>query len=198
MPLSTPKPSPGPFSDPSKAQRGGEAEGVFLRFLRNLQATALPSEALPQPYRDLLAHERDMTSTLTRHHGERMALRVLELEISANRLERRVHLLAAETRRVVEVGAIRIQLSLFPPQAHQQIREGLCPLGAVLAEHRIPYLSQPQGFFRVESVTNLGLASGLPASRQGAPPEPLAFGRHNILLSPTGELLAEVLELLPT
>ena len=48
------------------------------RSRRRFRATFVPADSIPQPQHDLLVHFSDMTSTLTRYHGEPVTLKVLQ------------------------------------------------------------------------------------------------------------------------
>src|SRR5438309_1401373 len=53
-------------------------------------AAQLKGEEVPEPYRQLLVHDRDMTPTLEAFHGDRIHLRVLERRIEEHALWRQV------------------------------------------------------------------------------------------------------------
>ena len=55
---------------------------------------SVDSDALPEPYRSLLVHERDMTSTLGQFHGDDIGLEVLHRHNDADAFYREVLLLA--------------------------------------------------------------------------------------------------------
>lgn len=154
------------------------------------QARPVDAAAMPEPYRGLLVHERDMTSTLESHHAESIELAVLERRRQGDLLYREVVLVGAWSRRPVEFGAIRIDLAPFQPAARDQILAGKKPLGAILADHQVPYLSRPQLYFTLRSDALIDRALGL------AGPATL-YGRRNVLTGPAGRLLAEVVEILP-
>jgi chorismate-pyruvate lyase len=166
-----------------------------LDFLHGLAGLPLPriarvdGDALPEPCRQLLVHDRDMTPTLSAFHGQEIDLRVLSHRIEGEVLFREVVLLAGATP--VEFGAIAIHLSEFPPEPREAILEGKVPLGTILARHAVAHVSCPQAFVRVEPNVFLGEALGL-----GALPETL-FGRRNILATPEGVVIADILEILP-
>lgn len=149
----------------------------------------VPAEALPEPYRSLLVHDDDMTSTLAAFHGEPIDLRVLAREEVGGTLRRRVTLVARESGTVVEVGAIEIALDAFAAAARAAIRAGTSPLGSILVAHAVPFVSRPHGFFRV--------AAAALAAEAAIDPSGAAWGRRNRLSTPRGELLAEVVEILP-
>ncbi len=151
----------------------------------------MEGEALPSPYRQLLFHDQDMTSTLSRHHGETIQLRVLEKIQGRDSLERRVVLVGAGSGRPVEYGAIRIELAPFPKAAQRAILDCQHPLGTILADFEILYSSHPQSFFRLTSTPEMERALNLPESNL------TLYGRRNRLLDHLGKTLAVVVEILP-
>ena len=151
----------------------------------------LDGEEMPQPYRRLLVHDRDMTPTLEAAFGRTIHLRVMQQWVSGNLLTRQVLLELDQEGIPVVFGAIRIHLDAFPLPAREEILQGRRPLGAILHHHRLAHQSRPRAFIRVE-------ADG-PISRalRGPPPGSVLYGRLNLLRSLQKETLAEILEILP-
>lgn len=145
---------------------------------------------VPEPYRHLLVHDRDMTPTLEAFHGERIHLRLLGRRVEAGALWREVVLTLDQSRRPVEFGAIVIYCDRFPPAAREAILAGHTPLGTILADHRIEHDSAPLAFLRVETDALIGAAL---ATEAGAG----LYGRRNVLSTPDGSILADILEILP-
>jgi len=147
--------------------------------------------ALPEPYRSLLVHERDMTSTLAQFHGSTIGLRVLHRHNGGDAYYREVLLLAKRSGRPVEYGAIKIHLGQFPGPARDAIIEASAPLGQLLHDHGIGHLSRPGGFLRIECDDHIGGLFGLDD-------RPVLYGRRNTLYDGTGgHRLAEIVEILP-
>ena len=147
-------------------------------------------EQMPEPYRSLLVHDSDMTSTLERHHGERLALRPLDWLRRGDDLLRQVVLVGKKSGRPRELGAIRIDLATFADEPRRLILEGERPLGAILGDFEIPYSSAPRLFFHVESDPRMAKHFDLDRPHR-------LYGRQNVLASPAGRPLAEVVEILP-
>lgn len=145
---------------------------------------------MPEPYRSLLVHDRDMTSTLAEYHGEDLVLRVDRRELDEPWLFRKVALLGERSRRPVEFGAIRIDLSGFGDRHRSQIEDGIRPLGALLLDGAGPFLSAPTGFFHIRTTREIEAALDLSGPAR-------LWGRRNLLTRPDGRLLAEVVEILP-
>lgn len=157
------------------------------RPLAQLEAGQQP---MPEPYRSLLVHDTDMTSTLERFHGEPLHLRLLRRHRQEGSLFRQVVLQGQRTAKAVEFGAIRIDLTAFDDVPRQRILDAKQPLGSILAEFAVPYQSRPRLFFHVESNPHMEGVLGFtgPAT---------LYGRQNVLSRPDGVPLAEVVEILP-
>ena len=166
------------------------AEAYSRRGLRLPAIERVEGALIPQPYRDLLVHERDMTSTLEAFHGEPVHLRVVSRDTASGILFREVVLVSAESAKPVEFGAIRIRLDGFGTSAQELILEGLVPLGTILKRENVAHRSDPQRYFRVEP--DQVVAEALELERR----DPL-YGRHNLISSEDGRVLAEMLEILP-
>lgn len=152
-------------------------------------------DGMPEPYRSLLVHDQDMTSTLEKHHGERLELCRLETRHQEDRgvgsaLWRHVLLVGNRSGQIREAGAIRIDLRHFDTAARWEVLEGQKPLGAILADHRIDYVSRPRLFFGFDANTQTDRLLGLQAGGR------TLYGRQNVLSAPRG-VLAEVVEILP-
>jgi chorismate-pyruvate lyase len=154
------------------------------------QVADVAEDEVPEPYQQLLVHARDMTPTLEAFHGERIHLRLLERRLEGESLWRQVVLTLNGSARPVEFGAIVIYAHRFPPAAREAILGCRRPLGTILADYRVEHRSCPRAFLRVapDSLINEALSiSG----------EQALYGRRNVLLTPDGEALAEILEILP-
>lgn len=178
-----------------------EGGGLDLLFPLNLlhaadgvplpQVERVDGDAVPEPYRQLLVHERDMTPTLARFHDDAIGLRVTVRESDGETLLREVVLTRARDSRPVEFGAILIHLGRFDAPARADIVAGRIPLGTILAAHRVAHLSCPQAFVRVRSCPLIDDRLELPRGPH------VLYGRRNLLATPGREPLAEILEILP-
>ena len=81
------------------------------------QVKAIDPDDIPLPYRSLLVHRTDMTLTLERHFGGRVALRPLATFLHGPWYFRRVLLAQEYTGRPVEMGAIRIRVPALSRRA---------------------------------------------------------------------------------
>jgi chorismate-pyruvate lyase len=146
--------------------------------------------SIPEPYRSLLVHERDMTSTLENFHQAGLHLRLVSRQQREDEYFREVVLVLDETEAPVEFGAIRITLARFPAAARAAILEERFPLGHILKEFSINYLSRPKSFVRLASDKFISRLLNLPGVH-------FLYGRRNSLLNSAGQSLAEIVEILP-
>jgi chorismate-pyruvate lyase len=104
---------------------------------------------IPLPYRSLLVHTSDMTLTLERHFGGRVALRPLATFASGPWYFRRVLLAQEYSGRPVEMGAIRIKVGAFADRIRRQVLRNEIPLGRLLRDGGVNYESRPKAFLAV-------------------------------------------------
>ena len=69
---------------------------------------------VPEPYRTLLVHRADMTSTLENFYKDKLRVELLRCHTRGQEYFRAVALRLEESGRRVEFGAIKIMLDLFP------------------------------------------------------------------------------------
>ena len=151
--------------------------------------------ALPEPYRSLLVHDDDMTSTLERFHG-----RALRIHVHSRRREpapdgrdlysRELVLLAEGMEQPIEFGAIQIRLDLVPPAVREEILAEQRPLGGILNAAGVIYSSHPVGFLRFASDAFINQMLKLSGAN-------ILYGRRNTLFDARGEPFAEIVEILP-
>ena len=170
------------------------AFALFMRESCRLPLNAfrpLPGAQLPDLPRRLLDHRRDMTSTLADFHGSPLRVDVRQVGLSEDFYLREVFLRTTATDRVVEYGVLALALAQFIPAQRAVLTAGLTPLGNLLHEFKIPFVSAPLGFFSAAVAQLPPIPSASPAATE-------CFGRFNCLAKPTGEPLAWILEILPS
>ena len=145
---------------------------------------------MPEPYRSLLVHNRDMTPTLERAHDQSIQLRVLRRALTGDLLTRQVVLVAEGGQVPVAFGAIKIHLEHFPDAARPLVLGGKQPLGAILRSQGIAHAGRPDVYLQVDADALIHDALGL------AEPATL-YGRRNALIDAGGRTLAQVIEILP-
>jgi chorismate-pyruvate lyase len=153
-------------------------------------ATRIDGRAMPEPYRRLLVHDRDMTPTMEAAYDRKMNLRVLKYALDEEVFSRQIVLIPEGGESPVVFGAIKIYLDEFPTAAREQVLERKLPLGTILETQGIKHFSKPDGFFEVEADDVMNRALGLTGASR-------LYGRRNVLGNATGRKLAQVLEILP-
>ena len=110
---------------------------------------------IPQPYQSLLVHDTDMTLTLERHFGDRIALRPLSTFTSGRSYFRRVLLVQEYSGRPVEMGAIRMRLDVFNQRLRSKILRNEIPLGRLLRDGKFQYQSRVKSYLSVTPNTEM-------------------------------------------
>jgi chorismate-pyruvate lyase len=151
----------------------------------------IPGEEMPEPYRQLLVHQKDMTPTLEAYHGDPIHLRVRKWRLDENQAYWREVVLTLNGKGLpVEFGAIVIYTQHFPAPAREAILEGYRPLGTLLREYQVEHRSRPRAFIRVEADAEIRKALGMSEPRS-------LYGRRNVMMGAGGTVLADILEILP-
>lgn len=163
----------------------------YFRQGRPLPAfTVIAADAMPEPYRPLLVHDRDMTRTLEQFHGGQIHLRVISSYRDGDTYWRESILELDGSGSPVEFGAIKIQLAALPEECRRLILAEHLPFGGILNAAGVRYLSRPSAYLRFEADDFIAESFGLP--RGGC-----FYGRQNTLRREAGETLAEIIEILP-
>src|SRR5687767_9507681 len=162
-----------------------ERSGLELPAIKRVSA-----EQMPEPYRSLLVHQSDMTSTLENFHRDRIHLQVVSHERRNGHYYREVVLQTDADNKPVEFGAIKINLDLFPQSAQERVLAERHPLGRILKECGMKFSSRPQGFLRIASDSLMHKLLKLAESQ-------LLYGRRNTLFDRDRRPLAEIVEILP-
>ena len=150
----------------------------------------IPGDVMPEPYRALLVHERDMTSTLERFHNSEIYIHALSSDQRDGEYFREVVLHRASDDAPVEFGANCVNLNLFTPEARAMILQAKVPLGRILKDYAIENTIRVRRFFRVEPDELICGALNLAA------PLPL-YGRQAVLSNAERQPLSQVVEILP-
>lgn len=166
-----------------------------LAYFRRNGGRALPAFELveganvPQPYRDLLVHQGDMTSRLEAFHGGIIELDVLHSERADDVYRREVLLRVASKGLAVEYGAIEIFLDAVDAALRKKILEAHIPLGGLLNAFGVAYRSEPRAFIKLAPDAQMDALFDI----QGAHP---LYGRVNLLLTNGDRELARIVEVL--
>lgn len=151
---------------------------------------AVQPEDMPEPYHHLLVHDADMTGRLTAFHGEALGLRVIEKSALRGMLVRRVVLCGLETNKEVEFGEILIHLNRFESDIRDLIEAGEIPLGGILVEHQVEFISSPSYYLKIVADDMIAECLATSAGTE-------LYGRKNKLTNSAGEIMAEIVEILP-
>jgi chorismate-pyruvate lyase len=145
---------------------------------------------VPEPWRTLLVHERDMTPTLESHYQGDIHIEVLGRERVGDAYFREVILRLDRDESPVEFGANRIALDRLPTVVRRLVLQEQLPLGHILKAHDVAHTGRPSAFFRVEADALMARALGVAVGRS-------LYGRRNTLRDMEGRALSEVVEILP-
>lgn len=146
----------------------------------------IPAEALPEPYRELLAHTDHMTVTVERFYGEAVSVAVLESQRKGNLYSRRIVLSTSNS--VVQFGIVEIDLSVLPANVVSEILAGHVPLGRVLIQNGVLTRVQSAGYLRIEADDGLARVFSIP-------PGTVLYGRLGVIFAGDAPAI-EVLEVL--
>jgi hypothetical protein len=149
----------------------------------------ISSVDMPEPQRTLLCHTNDMTPTLEQYFGENAHLLLLDRKPGHGHFFRHIALVDKDNN-PMEVGAIKINISKFPPQAQKLINESFIPLGTIYKMFSIQHRNQPQFYYRLISDQRINTLFNLNEKT-------VLYCRINKQVNETNELLALALEILP-
>lgn len=107
-------------------------------------------EAMPQPYRRLLAHNDHMTVTVEDYHGCPVDVRVLRRQATESHYAREILLARQSDAAVVQYGIMRVNFAYLPLGVQDEIRGEQTPLGRILIQHDVHRRVQLFSLRRVE------------------------------------------------
>ena len=147
------------------------------------------AQRIPSPYNGLLVHQNEMTSTLERHFGGRVTVRVLATFSRGRSYFRRVLLALENTGRPVSMGAVRLRLDAFNPSIRARILGEKAPLGRILSDAGTVYESRPTAFLEVTPNAEMMGVFWMSEPRT-------LYGRRTEL-TVGGERIGDIVEILP-
>jgi chorismate-pyruvate lyase len=145
------------------------------------------AEAVPEPYRTLLAHHDHMTVSVERHHGTPVDVEVLAAKRTGDYYARKIILHRQSDRRVVLFGIPRLNLRLVDDDVRREILSEMKPLGRVLIEHNVLREVQLASLYRITPGPELCRLFGLP--------QPLATYGRTAFIYCDGYPAVELLEI---
>jgi hypothetical protein len=113
-----------------------------------------PTE-LPEPYRGLLVHHHHMTVTVEEYYGERVDVRVIATRRDGDSYSREILLELHSTKKIVQFGIVRINLTCLSDPVRNAILEEKTPLGRVLIDHGVLRYIEPTAFLRIRPKAKL-------------------------------------------
>lgn len=149
----------------------------------------LKDAELPQPYRDLLAHDKHMTVTVEAFHGCSVDVEVLDVRRTATHYSRKIILRRQSDRRVVLFGLVRLTLSFLADDVRKEIESERIPLGRVLIEHNVLRNVRLLSLWQVEPGAELSELFGQSTGQR-------CYGRTALIYC-NGVPAVELLEIVP-
>ena len=104
---------------------------------------------IPTAERRLLAHREHMTEVLQTHHGQPVAVQVLDYKLEGDHYSRKITLTPGGLDKIVECGIVRLNFSFMPAVVKEEILARKTPLGAVLIKHNILRWIEPLWFVQL-------------------------------------------------
>ena len=106
---------------------------------RDLIASAryIPSSQTPQPYKDLLVHEKHMTLAMEELHGCTVDVEVLEVADEGPIYTRRIILTRSTDGAPVQFAIMRFRFKYVTEAVANEIRDQKLPLGHILINHNV-------------------------------------------------------------
>jgi chorismate-pyruvate lyase len=147
------------------------------------------AEAVPEPYRKLLAHHEHMTVAVEQHHGCKVDVEVLQAQTDGDYYSRKIVLHRQTDRAPVLFGIPRINLRLLADDVRREIVSQTTPLGRVLIDHNIMREVQLASLYRVQPGIDLQRLMGISAPAT-------TYGRTAFIYL-DGYVAIELLEIVP-
>jgi chorismate-pyruvate lyase len=112
-------------------------------------------QQLPEPYNSLLNHQHHMTVTVESHCGEKVDVHVHRCHISENWYSREITLVSSQTRKTVQYGIVRLDITALDEDVWKQIESQRIPLGRVLIEHNVLREVELCGLWKIQAGPSL-------------------------------------------
>ena len=164
--------------------------GLFYSNLAELGSfEEVLAEAVPEPYRQLLAHHEHMTVAVERQHDCTVDVEVLATRDDGDYYSRKIILHRQSDRGVVLFGIPRINMRLLADDVRREIVDQVAPLGRVLIDHNILREVQLASLYRIRPGPDLQQLMDVPASAT-------TYGRTAFIYL-DGYIAVELLEIVP-
>ncbi len=100
-------------------------------------AEHIPSALTPQPYKQLLVHDRHMTLAMEEFHGSPVLVKVLTRKLEGNIYSRNILLNRKDDGSVVQFAVMRFDLDMVLPAVREEILSERTPLGRILTNYNV-------------------------------------------------------------
>jgi len=134
------------------------------------QFEAVPRSAVPEPYRQLLAHEHHMTVTLEAYYHCQVAVDVLATRVRKNDYARMSLLRRQTDQATVQFGILRIDFGFLDEPVRREIESQSIPLGRTLIRHAVLRRVELLSLYRIDPGSTLDDLLAIPADH-------VAYGR---------------------
>ncbi len=101
------------------------------------RAEHVSSSLVPEPYKQLLAHDQHMTVTMEKYHGCPVNVQVMQEVSDGDVYARQIILTRSDNGAPVQFGIVRFDFRYVPKQVRDEIESGQIPLGRVLITHNV-------------------------------------------------------------
>jgi chorismate-pyruvate lyase len=95
------------------------------------------ADAMPEPFRSLLAHDFHMTVTVEKFHSSPVDVRVLHSRKDERLYSRKILLTRQSDDQVVQYGIVRLNFDVLEDQVVKEIESESTPLGRILINHNV-------------------------------------------------------------
>lgn len=97
----------------------------------------VPAALVPQPYREMLVHDKHMTVTMERYHHSPVDVQVIDRKHDEKLYCREILLSKQGTGEVVQFGIVRFNFQYVTAAVRHEIVSEGTPLGRVLINHNV-------------------------------------------------------------
>ena len=154
-------------------------------FLNDLKLEFIDASQVPQPFKDLLCHENNLTAVLEKTYGG-LNVEVLETYITADEIYNRLVNLNSPSGRILTHALLSVNLQNLPESMREAVKEGKVPFGRLLRKHVRERRVQFKACWKVGSSFNQAILSNQ---------KPSTYARTVVIVC-NGLEAAEVLEII--
>lgn len=126
------------------------------------RAEHVAAPLIPEPYREMLAHEHHMTVTMESYHGGPVDVRVLNTTDREGLYCREILLSKAGTDTIVQYGIVRFDFSYVTEKVKEEILSQKIPLGRVLIQHNVLRHIDVGALLKIEAGPKLARVMNMP------------------------------------